>query len=292
MPPRFKFWLFAVLLALPLLPAHGQEYEIRMHRPVKVGEKFRITVAAKELRETSVTANGNPVRSEKEDRSVKFNGVVEILEVEAKGRPVKISATVEKLVKNEAGASSEVAPKDAVIVVSLDGRKQVYQINGMPAGADIGKALDIVFSLSKSGVTDDDVFGTNEKKKSGESWSINSALAKKDFAESFGLHVEDLTGKVTFDGVVNRAGGEALKLSVGMTLKAIPPMPPNFVVDQASAEARLEGEFPVDVTRQRPTESMSMKMNITAHGETPNGDKIVLTMSTEKLSQEKRLPLK
>lgn len=292
MSQRIKSWLFAVVLALPLLSARGQEYEIRMHRPTKAGERFQTTVAAKELLETSVTANDEPAQSKKQDRSVAFDGVVEILEVDAKGRPVKISATVEKLWKNEAGTGSEVLPKGAVIVVSLDGRKQDYQINGMPADADIAKALDLTFSLSKSAVTDDDVFGTGEKKKAGESWGINTALAKKDFAESFGLRVEDLTGTVTLDGVVSRTDGDALKLSTVIALKAIPPMPPNFVVDQSAAEARLDGEFPVDLTRQRPNESMSLKMTITAHGETQNGDKIALTTHVEKTTQEKRMPLK
>jgi hypothetical protein len=262
-----------------------------MHRPMKVGEKFRTTVNTKELHETSVTANGNPVKSEKEEFSVEFNGVVEILEVEAKGRPIKISATVEKLVKNDAGADGEVVPKGAVIVVSVDGRKQVYQINGMPAVADVAKVLDLTFSLSKSVATDDDVFGTHEKKKAGESWSINAALAKKDFAESFGLRVEDLAGKTTFDGVVKRADGDALKLSAVMAIKVIPPMPPNFAVDQSAAKAQLEGEFPVDLTRQRTAESMRLEMFVTAHGETPNGDKIAMTLHMDKTTQEKRTPL-
>jgi hypothetical protein len=292
MPQRFKSWLSAVLLVLPLLPVRAQEYEIRMHRPSKVGDKFQTTVAAKEIQETTIAANNNPVESKKEDRSVAFSGVVEVLAVDAKGMPVKISATVEKLMKNEAGASSEVVPKGDVIVASLDGRKQVYQINGTPAGADVAKALDLTFSLSTSGVTDDEVFGTNEKKKAGESWGINAELAKKDFAESFGLNVEKMAGKVTFIGVANRADGDVLKLGVVMTIKAMPPMPPNFVVDQSSAEARMEGEFPVDATRPRPNESMSLKMNVTAHGQTPNGDKVALALHMEKSMQEKRTPLK
>ena len=97
---------------------------------------------------------------------------------------------------------------------------------------------------------------------------------------------------MTFDGVVHRADGDALKLSVVTIIKAIPPMPPNFVVDQSAAEAQLDGEFPVDFTRQRPTENMSLKMTVTAHGETPNGDKIAMTLHMEKSTQEKRTPLK
>lgn len=263
-----------------------------MQRPVKVGEKFQTTVAAKDVQEMSVTANGNPVKSEKKDLSVGFNGKVEILETDAKGRAVKISVTVEKLLKNEAGVSSELAPKGAVILASLDGRKQVYQIDGMPARADIAKALDLAFTLKHSGVTDDDIFGTSEKKKVGESWSMNSALAKTDLAESSGLKVEDLSGKVTFDGIVHRADGEALKLSAAMVMKALPPLPPNFVVDQSTGEVRMEGEFPVDVTVQRPSESMRIKMTIAAHGETPNGDKIRLSVRTEKTRQEKRMLVK
>ena len=144
---------------------------------------------------------------------------------------------------------------------------------------------------STSGVTDDDVFGTGEKKREGESWSINAALAKKDFAESYDLRVEDLSGKVTCDGVVHRADGDALKLSAVMSIKAIPPMPPNFVVDQSATEVRLDGEFPLDFTRQRPTENMTLKMTVTAHGETPDGDKIALTTHMETSKQEKRTPL-
>lgn len=263
-----------------------------MHRPAKAGDKVRTTVATKEIQEISLSSNGALLKSEKKEMLVGFEGVVEVLEVEANGKPVKISATVEKIMKSDGRDSSEVAPKGAVIVVSLEGRKQIYQINGKPAGADVVKALDLVFSISKTGVTDDDVFGTKEKKKTGESWNINAAVAKKDLEESFGLRVEDLHGKVTLDEVLKRPEGETLLLSAKMTINAIPPMPPDFAVDQSTAEAEFGGEFPVNVASHRPAENMSMKMDVVAHGKTRNGEKISLKMHMQSEKKVKREPSK
>ncbi|MEO6785150.1 MAG: hypothetical protein ABI318_03365, partial [Chthoniobacteraceae bacterium] len=68
--------------------------------------------------------------------------------------------------------------------------------------------------------------------------------------------------------------------------------PPNFVIDESAAEMRLEGEFPRDFTHHLPDEQTSMKFAAVAHRETPDGDKIVLTMRMESTSQEKRILLK
>lgn len=292
MSQRCKIWLFAVILVLPLFSASAQEYEIRLRRANKPGDRIQTTIAAREIKEMSATANGQPFQSEKQDSTVEFDGVVEILKVEAKGRATKVSATVDRLVKKGTGGSSVIAPKGATIIASVNGLKQAYLINGSPAGAEATKALDLVFALSRGGPTDDEIFGTKEKKKVGESWNINAALAKKGLVETLRLPVKALSGKVTLKGIVNRAGGEALKISADMVIQAVPPLPANLVMDKSTAEARLEGEFPVDFAHQLPDERMNMKFTFAAHGEKPDGGKVLMTIRLENTTQAKRTLLK
>ena len=58
--------------------------------------------------------------------------------------------------------------------------KTLFEIEGAPASGKVSKALDLVVNITSGGPTDDDIFGTTERKKAGDSWPINKAVAITD----------------------------------------------------------------------------------------------------------------
>ncbi len=272
--------------------AFGEDYPIRLHRPVKVGDKFQVEGTGAKKEAMSVIADDQAVKNEDMNFTAAYQAEETVLEVGAKGQPTKISIKVGKLTRTEGGRTEEVAAKGAVIVASKVEKKTVYEVEGRPADAKTGKVLDIFISMGAAGATDDEIFGTKERKKVGETWGIDAKLAATDFAAEVGGRAEKLAGTAKLDGVDRDATGDVEKVSAQMSGKLIPPLPPNIIVDGAAFEAAFSGEFPVNPDVPRRAESSKMLMDFSAHADGPKGQKMVMKGSFGQSGSRKFTPMK
>jgi hypothetical protein len=153
-----------------------------------------------------------------------------------------------------------------------------------PDTEDSLRLLNLV-SENPNGPTDDEVFGSKERKKVGDRWEGNSGLIAKDLTR-LGMMAkkEDFKSTVTLEKVVQLGKTECLQLSCAFTCdKFDPPLPPGFTVQKSALKADFCIKVPVATSLILPTEgSMDMAVKLTARGNpNPNAGEIVLEMANE-----------
>lgn len=282
-----KFLPFA--LALLLAPAvFAQDYPIHLVRPLKAGDQEKISVTAKTSQSTTQSLDGAPPQEQKLEGVSQLDGTEKVIAVDANGKETNISLTVDKFTQTIGSATSEVVPGGTVIACSVADKKQVYTIDGKPVDAAVAQALDMVVDLSHGQHTDDEIFGTTDRKKKGDSWDANAAIATSDLkASGGGAEFTDIAVKTTLDDVAD----DALKISARITGKIKPPLPPEITVDDSTFDAKWAGTFPTDTTKYKPDELQEMVITFSAHADGPSGQKVVIKSTVDQSVTRKTTPV-
>jgi hypothetical protein len=286
--------LFALLAASLVFCARGytQDYPIKLHRPFKVGDKFRVEATGSSRQASSVTVDGEIVKREDIDFSAAYEAEETVLEIDDKGRATRLSIKVGKLTRTEGEKTEEIAEPGAVVIAARPEKKKFFEINGRPADGKAVKTLDLFITVGGQGPTDDEIFGTTERKKVGDSWGVDVKKAEEDFQESAGGRLEDLEGKVKLDSVDKRPNGEVEKISAHLTAKFLPPFPPGVTLDDSALDLKTSGAYPVDENAPRRMESLKMKIEFTAHAPGKNGGQVVMKGSAEQSRVSMSTPVK
>lgn len=294
---RLSAVLFAVLLA-PCSMLLAQSYEIRLERPEKVGQKSRIVVSAR--RSLTVTATeGEKVTLVKSERLfVEADGVQIALEVNAKGATTNLSIQFDKLDKLEGTLRTALLPKGSTVTASSTGNKVTFELDGKPVSTELRDALALLHLLPRrpDAANDDDVFGTSERKKVGDSWPINAERCAQDFWDA-GLPVakENFTGTVTLDRLAKVGELDCLQVSVNFAEKGIAPtnLPADAQVIKSEEKAVMTGKFPVDVTLPCPEYSLEADATMVVRGkQRANGTAAITERKLEEGKTLKRFEVK
>ena len=229
--------------------------DIRMHRPSKPGEKFRLTLKASMELETERHV-GSRSEKDKEAFETDFTGVVTVLKTTKGGGRAKVAIVVEKFMITEDGFKFEGLPKGTRLIASLKDREVVFaevlegQKDGKPLSAGIElQALQQVIGLDNEGdATDDDIFGSKEKRKVGDKWPVNKKNAIEDFRkDDIRIDADRFKGETELAGVVKVKGIECYRLTGSFDAKQFqPPVPRGFRVQESGLTAKYAGSFPID----------------------------------------------
>ena len=127
-------------------------------------------------------------------------------------------------------------------------------------------ALKLLFTMDDAEDKEpvDDVFGTKDKKKVGDSWKINA----KDLAESAGndkvkIDPKNVTGEISLACVVKAGGHECLELKGNFTVRGLKPpadFPRNLRVIKSEMTGRVHSKIPVDTSLPEVENNMVMTM--------------------------------
>src|SRR5688572_8530382 len=188
-----------------------------------------------------------------------------VLAVDAQGRPTKESHTIVKLL--EGAGKKPMLPAGTKVIASRPGRETVFEIAGKPATDAVAKALDLAVEITSGGPTDDEIFGTTERKKVGDRWPLNEALALKDANEKLvasGLNVTSVKGTTTLQKVTKEGGVEVLHLLGNMTATASPAAKGPFTSADTTMTITFTGAYPEDIAKSIRDESATMTMALKA----------------------------
>jgi len=263
--------------------ALAQDYEIKLTRPTEVGAEYHIAVVGHDSMKSTVKADGKVVEEQSKNFSVDFESDVKALEVDKNGKPSKVSLTVDKCILKEGGAEKPLLAKGAVVIASLKDDETVFEIAGQPVDAETAEALDLVVVLGRNRASDDEVFGTKERKKVGDHWAMNAELAAEDLQDVMKgstVKKEDVAGTVTLDKVVKVGTTDCLQISAEMTVSNVTM--PDRKVAQMKVQAHFLGLFPIDFSKDITEESDSITMSITVKDKPdPDGPEIVVESVAE-----------
>src|SRR5215471_757103 len=136
-----------ILLAIAATTAvSAQNYAIYMSPPVHAGQSYTVSSTGSTLKRNS---SGDRVLKEV-DYQVQFQGGAAILEVDGKGRPVKMAFTVEKLTKIEKGTTIDLLQPGSVVVADGSLEQPIYLKDGMMEES-VREAFQLVYSTHKPG---------------------------------------------------------------------------------------------------------------------------------------------
>src|ERR1051325_7813788 len=143
---------FCICLVLSMLVcgaavrAAEKEYDIRIHRPDKVGMKFDVAITSALKREVTTVVDGRATRDPEDVFAIELKAVAEIVEVDDKGRDLKVTYVIEKCVKAAGEKDEEILPKGKVLTASIgeNGKDTVYTLADGKLTEEQKEALDLV----------------------------------------------------------------------------------------------------------------------------------------------------
>jgi hypothetical protein len=253
---------------LPLVALQAQTYAIHMQPPVSVGQKYSITSSGS-MQEKTASA-GQVMKSA--DYSISFQGKAEVLAVDQVGRPYKLAMTVEKFLKSEGGATTDLLPAGSVVVT--DGSvEQPISLRGGVLEDSVREAFAVVFSTHKpDDVTDDEIFGSREAKAVGDSWPMNVASAAENVkGAGIVLPVASTSGSVSLVAKEKLGAMDCLSLRGEMKASEIglKNLPPGLTLDRGSLRVSFRGCVPVADAGLSHKEGTDVNMEV--HLSSPGG---------------------
>jgi TonB family protein len=237
--------LVAALVALSLLSisVSAQNYDIRLTRSFKVGDKHHYTATGSQLQRAEVTAGSRVLRTSEEKFTYELSAEVTILETDGHGHITSESLVISNFKLLNDGTTSTPLPQGAVVVAAVEGDKTVFKVNGKPVDTDAAKVLSAAVTLFTGGPDDDEILGTRSRKRIGENWPINVDAASA-FLKEIGAQAkkEDIKGTMTLEGVRDNH----LHISGAMAVKPVEmSLPSEFKAETGEFRGEFSGRFPM-----------------------------------------------
>lgn len=294
---NFRGVMVCAVVLLTASHVFAQNYEIRLTRDVRAGEKYELAASGSLSEQMTMLAQGQVLHKDTTSITAKLEGTVTVLEVDELKRERKLSLVVSRCLMSTNGSTveKEVLAKDTQVVAQLRDGQMEFLIDGKVVSKDIAKMLGLLISLPTSQTTDDDIFGTKERKKVGDSWAVNSSKGAADLSfEGIKVNADDIKGSTKIDKLLVVGGTNCLQLSSRMEISNIlPPLPEGLTVTESNMSATFTGEFPVDVSMRQMSEGITMSMVLVAKGKPiPDAPEITLSMNMEESKHAKQKSIK
>jgi hypothetical protein len=263
----------ALLLPVSALSA-ADDYVIRFTRPSKIGDRFRLD-AKGTTRESERITVGGQVQTDEKDLSVHLIAAATVLAVDSQSNATRIEYVIQTCEKTEGGKTEQVLAAGRKVIAESDAQgKTEFMVDGDPALDDISKALGVVISAHTPGSpTDDDIFGTTERKKVGDTWSINTPTAATYLSKAgLGVSADNLKGTVSLDAVKTVGGVKALSLTTHMSAEGMTMELPEFLqIEKSSMAGEFTSLVPVDPEAENLLPNkIKMTIDVLLRGQKPD----------------------
>ncbi len=266
--------------AWPVGAAPDTTYAIRLARPQAVGNRFTVQVKGRQHKKERVSMSGRVVTDTDKTVDVEVDAIAEVLAVDSKEQGTKMAYTIARAQQTENAQTTELLARGRVVVVEHRDGRAVFTVDGERPPRKIEEALGIVISAHEpNSATDDEIFGTRERKRIGDEWGINAEAAAKDFT-SRGVKIEpqSIQGSTKLVAAKSQEGTKVLELQGKIRIANLNlPLPPGAQIDKSFVEALFWGLFPQDPkATRRVAESMLLKTGFSVRRKKPDTNEEVL----------------
>jgi hypothetical protein len=282
---------FAFLVALTVPAFAADDYELRMSRPAKVGDREQKTGKFSEVSKMVILVADKPIKSEQTEINIEYTAEAEVLEVGPNGKPTSRRLKLTKFAGDLNGKpATQLAAGDEIVVTRKAGGPEGKEmtVNKTPATREQAKLISGFVGVGAAGeTTDDEVFGTEKRIKAGDEWKVNPEKAAKQMGETgfTGLDPAGVKGSAKFIGVSPIEGMPCLHVRGVYEIKGsgmgLPNVPPGVKVSKLVSKVQTEGYFPVDVNEAIfPSNTVLLELEMTAGGEIDDkGQKLMVQVT-------------
>ena len=265
----------SVLWAVSSLAGWTQDYEVKLERPAKAGEKYGLTATGSQKEVSTVSVGGQVAEKKDNAFTASLEAQVTILTVDGKGRATATEYAVAKFTMKKGEQETELVPAGKVVVAER-GKKPAYALkDGGAVSPEAQAAFGLLVSSGDKGEESDDaIFGTAARQAVGAEWPMDAAKAAASLQKAgIALTKENLSGSVKLNGVEQAGGLDCLNVVATMNAKGFAmPLPPGLKCEAAELNASFGGLFPVDPAQPRLAESKTMQMRFSAKGKAEGQD--------------------
>jgi hypothetical protein len=244
----------------------AQTYTVRFERPCKKGERYRISGSASSSKKRTFTVEGRVI-TETEGFTAEFGADETAVELGSDGKLIKETLTINYCRVHKDGNTRQPFPKGTVVVAAVENSQKVFRVGGQPVDKQFDELLETMtdISSSKGGPSEDEIFGTPEPRKVGDSWSVNTAAAIKSLYEDAKIVAsqDDTHGVVTIEKKITCGGEDCLLISGRLDSDLITIEMDELKVDSGESHFRFSEAYPVDIVH-RPMDriyEMQMRLN-------------------------------
>lgn len=278
-----------------LVHGAGCAHVVRLNRPERVGDRVALRGEGTLRGTVEVRVDGAVVEQKEETLEVSLEGVATVQEVDGRAMATRTAFLVERSSGGQGSERHEILPAGTTVVAESVGGKSSFTVGGAPVAPDASQALGLVLSTHEPGrPNDDDVFGTREPRRVGESWPIDARTAAEDLAKSVGGSAGDLrvNGATTLLGTRTESGEACLEIEGRMSVGGVRiPLPPGFSVEEADTQVIFHGLVPADPdARHRRGGRIAMTLSVRAAGRTPDGKAVQMSIRQERRSSVQLIP--
>ena len=275
--------------------AAAQEFTIRLTRPSVSGQRYRLTAEASRSRRVVTKKDGEVLRDQQTKKSVELVAEVTVMRLNAKGRVSQKLMVIERFVQTEDESRRELLAKgDVLILSSLDG-KPTFRLKGSVLTPSATKALELIFGSNSRAADDDELFGSRQRRKVGDSWPINAeAVARSLKSEGLEVATEQVSGQMQLARRLKYADIDSLHISGRMKLAEVTfadAVLPGYELFSSSAEGTFSGIFPINLAQGKLYDTKTLVVDFVMRGKTGIAAGHEITVRMEKKTQSKIMPL-
>jgi hypothetical protein len=240
----------AMAAAAGMVRAADETYDVRIERPLKVGQTYGISTMDSVRSSQSAGTSNSPGTRTSNFRRVLMDADVQIDKVDAKGIETAATVTVKKLtLQADTGnvPADQVPPRavmdpGTVVTLTYDGNKRTFTSKKEGAITDDAvTALDRAFQRM---TLTDGAYGPKGKKKVGDTWSLNKDALVVDRTNPNTIDPSLTIGVIKLKAARAIAGVNCLQVDVTMVTSGFPIQ--GLTPTEASINTNFTLNLPVD----------------------------------------------
>jgi hypothetical protein len=261
--------MVCVTAATAAPPADAEaSHEIKLNRPMKVGQKFDLKAECMIVQKSGGTIMGSAVGAETTRYIVRLDSELEIVDVDKHGRATETEQVIRSCVISKNGQVIRDEKAGTRLRAWRRGEDKGIEVDGVAVADETAGVLEMVCCLEHDGATDDELYGSSEPRKVGETWPIEHDAVLADFQRqtSTPIQSKQLSGEMKLLEALERDGEPCLKVFNRMKLDdailGLGPMPPGATLEEASTDIKIQGVFPRDATKTWRSRSAQIELHL------------------------------
>ena len=294
---RITVALMALLFVGSSAVLSAEKYEIKLDRPVKVGQRFDFEATGTEQLQQRVVSAGRVIKQENSKLEGSLRARVTILAVKD-GAPVKVKIEVRSMTMKKNGEAIE-APKRGTVITGSnnDAGSEIFEVADGVLSDEAHRLLKSMIMLSDGDEISEGAFMNAKGPKAvGEQWPVDSAVLAKQMSKrgQLPMKAENVKGKTTLvSAESNKALGlKCLRLKMVVEIKLDAANVPNgLTLRSGRVDAEGTMDVPVDTSHLGSRADMSMTFTMDGFIQPPGQPQVDVTATARHSVRRLTIPV-